>query len=132
MSTTAQAWLVIFISLVSLAGLSSAITGVVVYKVVKRNSSPSNGGSKTKLKMSLVSRLFAALLVTLGLSFTADILNASGLFINQMNSSYITQAFTFLLGTFTGLIVPDDFKEKVNGVLKSAEEGGENSGEGSA
>ena len=117
LSTTAQAWLVIVVSLVSLAALSSGVTGVIVYRVVKGNSSPHTDSNGTKLKMSLVSRLFIALLVTLGLSFLADILNASGMFPNQMNSSYITQAFTFLLGTFTGLIVPDDFKEKIYGTL---------------
>lgn len=94
---------------------SSGLTGAVVYKVAKKTISPGSTNG-TKLQMSLVSRLFAALLITLGLSFAADILNASGAFPNQMNSSYITQAFTFLLGTFTGLIVPDEFKDKIHNV----------------
>ena len=112
-----QAWLVIIAGLVSTVGMSSGLTGYIVYRIVKRTAHAYTNGNGVKLKMSLVSRLFAALLVTLGLSFLADVLNASGGFPNQMNSSYITQAFTFLLGTFTGLIAPEDFKDKLQSAM---------------
>ena len=107
----------IIAGLVSTVGLASGLTGYIVYKIVKRTAHAHTNGNGTKLKMSLVSRLFTALLVTLGLSFLADVLNASGAFPNQMNSSYITQAFTFLLGTFTGLIAPEDFKDKLHNAM---------------
>ena len=125
LSTTAQAWLVIVVSLVSLAALSSGVTGVIVYRVVKGNISPHTNGNGIKLKMSLVEKLFTAIVLTLIISTTVSVLNASGIFPNQIDNGYVTHTFVGLIGTFTGLIIPDDFREKIqNALTKSTDKTG--------